>query len=189
MARPRQRGCLDIGLRLDVNSLLRSGMKGIHELRFSNGKEAVIDVHMDEPRSREGWLHFRSDGGVDQRIDLAAVPRHFGGRQWYWLCPMTGERASVLWKPHGSNVFASQRYWKRRRLAYRSQFLSPTNRAHLGIKRIETRLGKRENDDTLYKPKWQRLGTFNRLCEKIDEYESVIDERLHRALWRIISRR
>jgi hypothetical protein len=188
MGRPRQRGCLDIGIRLDINSLLRSGMKevGVHDLRFSNGKKAVIDVHLGEPRS--SWLHYRSAGGVDQRIDLAAVPTHFGGRQWYWLCPMTGERASVLWKPHGRNVFASQRYWKRRRLAYSSQFLSPTNRAHLGIRRIEARLGKREGDDALYRPKWQRLATSNRLCEKIDEYESVIDERLHRSLWRIMAR-
>jgi hypothetical protein len=86
---------------------------------------------------------------------------------------MTGERAAVLWMPHGRNVFASQRYWKRRRLAFTSQFLSPTNRAHLSIRRIEARLGKREGDDVLHKPKWHRLATFNRLCDKIDQYEGV----------------
>jgi hypothetical protein len=77
MARPRQRGCLDVGFCLDINFLLRSGMKvGIHKLRFSNGKEAVIDVHMDEPRSQLGWLQFRSEIGVDQ-IRLSRCPKTF----------------------------------------------------------------------------------------------------------------
>ena len=59
-------------------------------------------------------------------------------------------------------------------MAYRSQFLAPHNRARLGIKRIEARLGGNDDDDTLYKPKWQRWGTFNRYCKRLDVYDSVI---------------
>ena len=36
---------------------------------------------------------------LDQSINLVALPRHFGGHQWYFLCPLTGRRASVLWMP------------------------------------------------------------------------------------------
>ena len=74
-------------------------------------------------------------------------------------------------------------------MAYRSQFLAPHNRARLGIKRIEARLGGTDDDDTLYKPKWQRWGTFNRYCERLDLYDSVIaaHERAlnDRWLWRV----
>ena len=34
--------------------------------------------------------------------------------------------------------------------------------------RIEARLGGTEDDGTLYKPKWQRWGTFNRYCERLE---------------------
>ena len=63
------------------------------------------------------WMEFRLPG-FKQTIGLAKVPRPFGGCQWYFFCPMTGDRASVLWRPRGQNVFASQRYWKGRRMAY-----------------------------------------------------------------------
>jgi hypothetical protein len=81
-------------------------------------------------------------------------------------------------------------------MAYRSQFLAPHNRARLGIKRIEARLGGTDDDDTLYKPKWQRWGTFNRYCERLDVYDSVIeaheselDARLIRCFVRLTRRR
>jgi hypothetical protein len=53
---------------------------------------------------------------------------------------------------------------------------------------MEARLGKSEDDEALYKPKWQRWATFDRLCGKIDAYEGVLDERLHRAFWRIMAK-
>ena len=62
-------------------------------------------------------------------------------------------------------------------MAYRSQFLAPHNRAHLGIKRIEARLGGKDDDDTLYKPKWQRWSTFDRYCARLDKYDEIIEER------------
>jgi len=105
MARPRKRSWLDVGFRLDINALLRAGLK--------NGTHKVV--------------------------------------------------------------------------AYRTQFLSPYNRAHFGIRRIEARLGKKPDDDALYRPKWQRTATFDRYCEKIDRYENVLDTQLLRSLGRIIA--
>jgi hypothetical protein len=66
MARPRQRAWLDVGFRLDINALLRAGMRnGTQKARFTNRQEAVIDTHMDEPRRSWGWMRFQS-AGVDQ---------------------------------------------------------------------------------------------------------------------------
>jgi hypothetical protein len=183
---------LDNGIYFDVNVMVRAGLKtGRCRLAVSNAQEAVAELLMDD-RDRRGRLHLQLPD-CDQTIELMATPRHFGGCQWYWLCPMTGYRCSVLYKPHGRTVFASQKYWRRhRRMAYRSQFLAPHNRARQGIARIEARLGGKDDDDTLYKPKWQRWGTFNRYCERLDVYdgvieahESVLDARLLRCVLRL----
>jgi hypothetical protein len=53
----------------------------------------------------EGWFRIQL-GQLDQRINLVAQPRHFGGRQWYFICPSMNRRVSVLWKPPGAPEFA-----------------------------------------------------------------------------------
>jgi hypothetical protein len=183
---------LDNGICFDVNVMVRAGLKtGTCKLAVSDAQEVAADLRMDDGH-RRGRLHLQHPD-FDQTIELMAAPRHFGGCQWYWLCPMTGYRCSVLYKPHGRTVFASQKYWRRhRRMAYRSQFLAPHNRARQGIDRIEARLGGKDDDDTLYKPKWQRWRTFKRYCARLDKYDEIIeareqelDARLVRTLYRL----
>lgn len=175
MPRPRRRLLLDNGLSFDINVLVRAGLKaGACKIRAST-LEIAGDLVMED-RHWSGSLRLQHPD-FDQTIRLTAVARHFGGRQWYWLCPMTGDRCTVLYRPHGRTVFAGQRYWRQRRMAYRSQFLAPHNRARLGIKRIEAQLGGTDEDGTLYKPKWQRWSTFDRYCARLDKYDEIIEER------------
>jgi hypothetical protein len=54
----------------------------------------------------EGWFRIQV-GALDQWIVLVAQPRHFGGRQWYFLCPVTSRLVSVLWKPPGASRFVA----------------------------------------------------------------------------------
>ena len=194
MPRPRRRMLLDNGICFDINVLVRAGLKTGTCKILANTQEIAADLIMDD-RNWWGRLRLQHPDFV-QTIGLTALTRHFSGRQWYWLCPMTGDRCSVLYRPHGRNLFASQKYWRQRRMAYRSQFLAPHNRARLGIQRIEARLGGKDDDDTLYKPKWQRWGTFNRYCERLDTYDSIIaaheralDNRLLRCLGRLLAKR
>src|SRR5262245_1945786 len=100
---------------------------------------------------------------------------------------MTGDRASVLWMPHGQNVFASQKFWKRRGMAYRSQSLCPIARAERGIRRIEQQMVYSEPDDMIHKPKWMRWKTFHRACQRLDAYEEVLNERIIRVAARLMS--
>ena len=194
MPRPRRRMLLDSGICFDVNVMVRAGLRTGTCKFLANTQEVAADLRMDA-EARSGRLRLQHPD-FDQTIGLTAVARHFGGRQWYWICPMTDNRCSVLYRPHGCKVFASQKYWRGRRMAYRSQFLAPHNRARLGIKRIEARLGGKDDDDTLWKPKWQRWGTFNRYCDRLDAYdsvieahESVLDARLIRCFVRLTRRR
>ena len=181
--------CLDIGLRLDINNLIRGGLRtGACEVEVKGDGSATkgrLSAYFDDGPMH--WVHLQFPS-FDQTFALTRVARHFGGFQWYFICPRTGDKASVLWLPHGQRSFASQKYWKTRRKAYSSQFLSPPDRAEQGTKRIEARLVYDETEELLYKPKRMRLSTYNRLCERLDAYEEIVNDRLIRVLGRLMGR-
>jgi hypothetical protein len=124
---------------------------------------------------QEGWL--RLEGDFNERFTLVTRPRHFGGRQWYFMCPAMNRPVSVLWRPPGARQFWSRRAWGRQ-VAYASQFRDPDNRAHLGKARIKARLiADLDPDewDLPPKPKWMRWSTYNRQVERYDAYEDILD--------------
>jgi hypothetical protein len=89
---------------------------------------AVITANLCEPAT--SWLCIKAQS-VDQRITLVSRPRHFGGGHWYFVCPVTKKRASVLWMPSAASEFCSRHAWGRE-IAYRSQFRSVYDRGHAG---------------------------------------------------------
>ena len=193
MPRPRQRVCLESGLKLDLNKLRRQGLirpgsKCGVLIRWTNtytGEKianGVITSNMEG--AYEGWLRIRL-GSIDQTIILVPKPRHFGGYQWYFVCPVMNRYASVLWMPPGATRFCSRQAWGRR-VAYASQFADPDNRAHQGQAKIKSRLiADLDPDewDLPPKPKWMRWSTYNRYVERFDAYEAI-----HR-LWNRRARR
>jgi hypothetical protein len=125
--------------------------------------------------AQEGWL--RLEGDFIERIILVSRPRHFGGRQWYFMCPAMNRPVSVLWRPPGARQFCSRQAWGRQ-VAYRSQFNDWTNRAHLGQARIKARLIADLDPDEWAlppKPRWMRWRTYNRHVERYDAYEDILD--------------
>lgn len=61
-----------------------------------------------------------SDGAVNQRIAIDAVPAPMGGHRCYFICPVTGDRAEILYYAHGR--FASR---KAQGLSYAVQSMDP----------------------------------------------------------------
>ena len=125
-------------------------------------------------------------GGFVQQITLVSRPRHFGGRQWFFLCPVTGGLATVLWQPPGAGKFCSRQALGRQ-VAYASQFMDRDSRAHYGQSRINSRLcsiGQFEPQDWKFppKPKGMRWKTYNRYEEKFDHYEEVLNDSLFAKL-------
>ena len=144
MPRPRNRACLQDGLKLDLNRLARKGYIkfsaniGIRGIKWSNsywGEVASGLITADMTNPDKAWFDI-SIGGFRQQITLVFRPRHFGGRQWFFLCPVTHRLATMLWKPPGASTFCSRQAWGRQ-VAYRSQFLDRDNRAHAGKERIK----------------------------------------------------
>ena len=192
MPRPRQRACLQSGLKLNLNWLIRRRIvvPGLRLTQprivswsntYSGEQIATAAITSDLWNDDEGSLSINIGGGV-QRICLIARPRHFGGRQWYFICPYMNRRASVLWLPPGARAFACRQEWGRQ-VAYASQFLDRDNRAHRGKAKINARLcklGGFDPDDWAFppKPKWMRWRTYQRAEAKFDRYESMLDEGL-----------
>jgi hypothetical protein len=185
MSRPRQRICLQEGLKLDINLLARRGLiapgsaTGPHSIRWVNSNGQVIAsgwISADMQGDMEGWLHIQI-GQLQQTITLATLPRHYGGRQWFFMCPVTNRRASILWLPRGERQFASKHAWPGK-VAYRSQFMTAMDRAHLGKERIKQRLigGLDPHEwDFPPKPKWMRWKTYQRYVERFERYEAALD--------------
>jgi hypothetical protein len=185
MPRPRQRVCLQDGLKLDLNRLARKGFikpganigrRGIAWTHGYWGEIASGIISGDMSGEDGGWLQIHL-GNLDQRIILVARPRHFGGKQWYFLCPVRHSPASVLWKPSGATRFCSRQTWSRQ-VAYQSQFNDATSRAHAGKAKIKSRLiaGLDPDEwDLPPKPKWMRRATYNRYEEKFNRYEAELD--------------
>ena len=190
MPKPLQRVRLESGLKLDINRLIRrgfirpgviTGTVGIAWTDKYTGDEIASGLITADLSGIEGWFRIQL-GSLDQRIMLTTRRRHFGGRQWYFVCPYTNRPASVLWKPPGAQSFASRQKWQRQ-VAYASQFMDRDARAHQGKAKINSKLcsiGGFDPDqwDLPPKPKWMRWKTYNRMVEKFDRYEAMLDEDL-----------
>jgi len=165
---------------LAQRGLIASGsVTGPYEIRWvdSNGQAIASGwVSADMKGETEGWLFIQIDK-FDQRITLSASPCHYGGRRWFFLCPVMNRRASVLWLPRGAQHFASRHAWPGQ-VAYRSQFMTAMDRAYLGMERIKRRLiGDLDPQewDLPPKPKWMRWKTYHRLVERFERYEAAVD--------------
>ena len=175
------RARLECGIKLNINWLvqagaIRSGARLESRTAWPNSYWGELTAIMEAKISgtEEGWFRIRIEEiGLRQRINLVSRPRHFGGRQWYFICPYTSRRVSVLWMPPGARYFASRQRWGRS-VAYASQC------AYRGKAKINSRLcsiGGFDPDewDLPPKPKWMRWRTYNRLVEKFDRYEEVAE--------------
>ena len=184
MPRARQRACLEQGLKLDINNLARQGhfcpgtKFGPISIQWTRINTTIVsglitaNMHVEDARSLTIQV-----GTLDQRIDLGSQPRPFGGRQWYFKCPVTRRYCSVLWMPPGATRFCSRQAWGRQ-AAYASQFASPVDRAFRGQAKIKSRLiGTCDPDewDLPPKPKWMRWSTYNRHMQRFVSYEDTLD--------------
>jgi hypothetical protein len=147
MARQRQRVRLQDGLWLDLNKLLREGLGPPGSVPWP------VEIRWKSNLSGElakGWMTFSRGaedrgslriviGKLDQRLELIAQPRHFGGQQWYFRCPVTSRNCSVVWLPPDANRFCSRQAWGKD-VAYSTQFESPFDRAISARQKVKLRL-------------------------------------------------
>jgi hypothetical protein len=145
--RDRWRATLDSGRKLDLAKLIprgagKPGTDIRSRMTYGSGETVVADIKL---RDDGGWLEL-SFGDRQQAFSLVSSPRNFGGLQWYVVCPRTGCRFRVLYRPLGATFFASRHAWGRR-VAYASQFLDLIGRAWRTKAKVKARLIGDEDPD------------------------------------------
>ena len=163
------RPVVEHGLALDFDWLRRQGQRS-GSLHWSQGGEetASIGYRLDLPGELLTLHYVAGDEReqVEQRIHLTFTEPPFGGRRWWMLCPITGERCLRLHSGWGYNRFASR---KALGLAYASQSEDGMDRAlRRGRKALERLGGSGDLDEAHYlpKPKWMRWPTYEREIAK-----------------------
>ena len=114
------------GLVLDVKDLVAMGAivprwrEG--SLSWPTGPETVATVKYGSSTYSEGegtlWLWYVVDGKpMHYAITLVSTVPHYGGRRWWFICPIEKIRVSKLYLPPGATRFASRKAYD---LTYRS---------------------------------------------------------------------
>jgi hypothetical protein len=174
MGRPRSKAHLEEGARLSLTGLrLRPNTLLTVIWTLGNGRTRSGNIHL---KNDEGHLSLVDESGHSQGLRLIAEPRHLGGCQWYFICPRTGARAAVIWRPLGASCFASRQAWKGR-AGYASQSIDAIDLGWNAKRRIAKRLGSAEPHNYAWppKPKGMRWATYDRLIERFNAAQKRID--------------
>ena len=114
------------GLVLDVKDLVAMGAlvprwrEG--SLSWRSGAETIATVGYGSSTYSDAtgtlWLRYVVDGKpMHYTITLVSTVPHYGGRRWWFICPIKKIRVSKLYLPPGATQFASR---KAHDLTYRS---------------------------------------------------------------------
>jgi len=108
---------VDEGLILDIKDLVaigalnpgcRNGM-----LRWRSGDTTIAAVEYNLSLHSDGtgtlWLRYTTDGElIYYTITLVSTVPHYGGRRWWFICPVLKIRVAKLYLPPGATQFASR---------------------------------------------------------------------------------
>jgi hypothetical protein len=184
---PRHFQRVPLGLQLNINRLISDGfvqpgrVTQLSEFYWLDDEgyeraSARIEANLTNPsgdNARYGTMRIH-DNWINQTIRLVGCPRHFGGLQWYFVCPVQNRCVSVLWSPPGRRFFAGRKSLGKK-VAYLSQYHSPGARAHYSADKLFDRIwgpDMSDEQDAFPKPKWMRWRTYERLSSRIEKYRS-----------------
>ena len=170
------------GLTLDINKLVRDRNIRPGEWRSGtltwrrvpSGEEVgniCYEANLIDPDVAWMRLHYRLNGEPkNYRIDLETTRPNYGGRRWWFRCPVTCRRVAKLHSPPGGDIFASRRAYG---LAYRSQRERAYERALTRTQDIRMKLGGDPSLAAAFpdKPKGMWWRTYRRLRKEAMEAE------------------
>jgi hypothetical protein len=184
-------------LTLDLAQLMRlgpmrDGLAGDGFLEWRQGGQAIgsirfrLDLRDAEAARLVLAYCIGMDGNrrkVSQSIRLAFTVPQFGGRRWWMLCPMTGERVGCLHLPPGGDRFASRKAWG---LSYRMERLPALDRRFDRLARLRRRL---DNADDWAALPARRKGMWRRTHERNLARLAALDASCGAAVLELMGRR
>ena len=143
---------------------------------------AVVTYAADLTDPDDAWIELRQavrpDGDVrlqNQMLRLTTTRPHHGGQRWWFVCPILGGRARVLYWPPATSGFASQSAYH---LAYRSQRQTRGDRIADKAQAARHKLGVDAVDllemPDSPKPKGMHWRTYHRLRGDIEALRQVL---------------
>jgi hypothetical protein len=163
------------------------------EVKCSIGYEA----NLIDPVSAWVRLHYTTTAwrtgqktDSDYRVWLETTQPNYGGIRWWFVCPISGRRARVLYlPPSGGATFASRQALG---LAYRSQRTSEDDRVTERSLKARKKLGVTDSNmlDMPWcpKPKWMRWRTYSLLMGVIRECHKYTGEYMVRRWGHLLRR-
>jgi hypothetical protein len=145
-------------LTLDINKLVRdehicagAWRRGVLVwTRVRDGEEIAsigYEADLSDSACASIRVRYRSTGRTrDYRIALEATRPNFGGKRWWFICPLTGQRAAKLHLPPNAGMFASRSAYG---LGYQIQREDAHGRALSRAQAIRIKLG---GDASLFEP-------------------------------------
>jgi hypothetical protein len=153
----------------DLRLLLRAPTRRAAWMHYRQNGEHLMTVVI-EARPDQGYLRLQHPSRasecaehMDYTVGLTATAAGFGGRRWWFTCPISGRRCAVLYLPRGGCRFASARSYG---LAYAVTRMPEHDRLWRRMARIARRLGD-ETDPEIppRRPTGMRTATYDRLLE------------------------
>jgi hypothetical protein len=181
--RTRNRGAIEETLRLDMATLrqkrfLQPGGSVGGPIYWTRGGERAgsitLTVNLTSLDDAHARLSYTADGVPKvQLVQLVAEPCRFGGHRFYWLCPVSGRRCTVL--AYAGGRFASR---QAQRLTYATQSADPLDRLRRARDRAEARLWGKDGRGRPRGANRQRLS--QRWIELSTAWEELFDATLSR---------
>lgn len=154
-------------------------------ITVQDGDARVMVEGVTANRPWEGGLVTLAAGQV---LDLVSRPVHFGGRRWFFICPLTGDLALRLYLPLGAQRFGSRKGY---RLGYACQRESKRDQAMRRARKAREKIGGSVDLSQRLpgKPKWMRWPTYWRLRAEAGEADGVAAAGLAESLKQIAAGR
>jgi hypothetical protein len=147
----KRKTTVEEGLILDIKELGTNGAlnpgwrKG--ELLWRSGDTAIATIEYSSSLCSDGtgtlWLRYTADGErMYYTITLVSTVPHYGGRRWWFICPIKKIRVAKLYLPPDATQFGSR---QAHGLTYRScQSSFRIERARRQTQRLARRIAKNE---------------------------------------------
>jgi hypothetical protein len=153
--------------RVLTQARLRVGQVGRGTLRYGE-EEFPLEIAIDLSDSKNPFLElthetrdYREGDRVElYRVRLAWTMPTYGGRRWWFECPITRRVVAKLYLPNGGH-----RFWSRRayRLGYACQRETRHDRLLRKARKLSYALGGDGDPEVPpSKPKWMRWKTYDR---------------------------
>jgi hypothetical protein len=155
-------------------------------MQYSQNGEHRMTVVV-EVRASHGYVRLQrpsrasdSTEHMDYTVGLIWTLPPFGGRRWWFSCPVSGRRCAVLYLPRGAARFGSAKGYG---LAYGVTRMAEHDRLWHRMEKIARRLGDDPDPEIPpRKPKWMRSVTYARLLgawhEAAEQRDAIFDAKI-----------